>query len=108
MVRGRVVQRDRQHPPKKVEKLPLNSQGQTARPNAVRLSPEISHRGEPSSLSEAGAAPGSSHLDPSSLPGPTRGGDQGEWLRGVPRNLGDPTVSTHPGRQGSRKANSSK
>ena len=57
MVSDRVVPKGRPHPPKKVEKLPLNSQGQTARSNAVRLSPEIIPRGEPSSLSEAGAAP---------------------------------------------------
>src|SRR3954453_17835916 len=41
MVSDRVVQRGRQHPPKKVEKLPLNSQGQTASERAVPLSPEI-------------------------------------------------------------------
>src|SRR3954470_10368200 len=67
---------------------------ETARPNAVRLSPEIIHRGEPSSLSEAGAASGSSHLDPPSLPGHAGVGEQGEWSRGFPGNLGDPAVST--------------
>ena len=36
MVSDRVVQRGRQHPPKKVEKLPLNFQGQTASERAVR------------------------------------------------------------------------
>jgi len=72
----------------------------------VRLSPEIKNRGEPSSLSGAGAASGSSHLDPSSLPGHTGVGEQGEWSRGFPGNLGDPTVSTHRGRKESRMTNS--
>ena len=62
MVRDRVVQRGREHPSRKSRKAALDFQGQIARSNAVRLSPEIIPRGEPSSLSDAGAAPGNSLL----------------------------------------------
>src|SRR4051812_716351 len=84
----------------------LPCEAETARPNAVRLSPEIQHRGEPSSLSEAGAPSGTPHPGPPSPPGPPRVGEQGEWSRGFPGNLGDPTVSTPRGRKESRMTNS--
>src|SRR5215469_12590200 len=85
MVRDRVVQRGRPHPPKKVEKLPLNFQGQTASPNARLLSVERPLVGASAVLIPGAALRHRTGLVPAVLPAST---DHGKRALGVPQELG--------------------
>ena len=89
MVRDRVVQRGRPHPPKKVEKLPLNSQGQAASPKAMLLSAERPFVGALAFLIPGATLRHRTGLVPAVLPAST---EHGKRALGVPQELGPKRV----------------
>ena len=81
-------------------------EAETARSKAVRLSPEINPRGEPSLLSGAGALSGRSTLGPKGPVRSRRGRRTGRMITRVPRELGRPRRLHRTCRPESRLTNS--